>query len=49
MSIKYLLWVLKDREVPDKAEDGVRGLREPLGSFTKNFIKIEQQGKKLIF
>ena len=31
-------------EVPDKAGNGVRGLGEPLGSFTKNFVKIGQQG-----
>ena len=32
-------WTL---EVPEKAGNCVRGLREPLGSFTKNFVKIGQ-------
>ena len=31
-------------EVSDKAGYGVRGLGEPLRSFTKNFIKIGQKG-----
>ena len=35
--------VLEDMKVPNKAGDGVRGLGEPQGSFTKNFIKIGQQ------
>ena len=30
-------------EVPDKADDGVRRLGEPLGSFTENFIRIGHQ------
>ena len=34
---------LKDMEVPDKGDDGVRRLGEPLGIFTENFIKIGHQ------
>ena len=34
---------LKDMEVPDKAGNGIRGPGEPLGSYTKNFVKLGQQ------
>ena len=43
ISFMVLYGVLKDMEVPDKAGNGVRGLGEPLGSFTKNFVNIGQQ------
>ena len=42
MPFKSLFGVLEDMEVPEKAENGVRGLGESLGSFTKNSIKIRQ-------
>jgi hypothetical protein len=43
ISLKSLNGVLEDMEVPDKADDGVRRLGEPLGSFTENFIRIGHQ------
>ena len=44
MSFKFLYGDLEDMKLPEKACDGVRGLGEPLGSFTKNFVEIGQQG-----
>ena len=43
MFFKFLYGVLEDMKVSDIARDGVRGLGEILGSFTKKFIKIGQQ------
>ena len=38
-----LYGVFEDMDVPDTALGDVRGLREPLGSFTKFFFTIRHQ------
>ena len=40
---KSLFGVLEDMEVPEKAENGVRGLGEPLGEATKKKSKKTSQ------
>ena len=43
LSSKSLSGVLEDRDVLDRAGDGVRVLIIPLGSFAESFIKILYQ------
>ena len=42
MSFKSLYEVLEGLKVSDKANEGVRGLEEYLGIYSKNVNKIEQ-------